>query len=101
MYWKLLSKQEKYKESYELLKSVYSDYKRVRNQQSSEQLHQISIDYELKSQALENDVVDAFYSRSHFLIVLLVILLFATALISEPILSVSKLADELVHGNSR
>jgi diguanylate cyclase (GGDEF)-like protein len=53
----LLSKQEKYKESYELLKSVYSDYKRVRNQQSSEQLHQISIDYELKSQALENDVL--------------------------------------------
>ena len=54
----------------------------------------------IQVQALENDV-DEFFCRSHFLIVLLVTLLFATALISELILSVSKLADELVHGNSR
>ena len=58
----------------------------------------------------ENDI-DEISNRTHFLIVLLVGLFFAAALISgvlgasitrsisEPILSVSKLADELVHGN--
>ena len=61
---------------------------------------------------LENDI-DEIFNRTHFLIVLLVALFFAAALISgvlgasitrsisEPILNVSKLADELVHGNSR
>ncbi|WP_426360415.1 diguanylate cyclase [Pseudocolwellia sp. HL-MZ19] len=53
----LLFQQEKYKESYELLKSVYSKYKSHRNQQSSDQLHQIRVDYDLKSQELENDVL--------------------------------------------
>ena len=67
---------------------------------------------EIQVQALENDV-DEFFCRSHFLIVLLVALLFAAALISEvmgasiirtisePILSVSKLANEQVHRISR
>ena len=67
---------------------------------------------EIQEQSLDNDV-DKLSIRSHFLIVLLVALLFAAALISEvmgaritrsisePILSVSKLVNELVHGNSR
>jgi methyl-accepting chemotaxis protein len=66
----------------------------------------------IQEQLLENDV-DEISNRTHFLIVLLVALFFAAALISgvlgasitrsisEPILSISKLADELVHGNSR
>lgn len=66
----------------------------------------------IQEQLLENDV-DEISNRTHFLIVLLVALLFAAALISgvlgasitrsisEPILSVSKLANELVHGNFR
>jgi methyl-accepting chemotaxis protein len=66
----------------------------------------------IQEQLLENDI-DEISNRTHFLIVLLVGLFFAAALISgvlgasitrsisEPILSVSKLADELVHGNSR
>ena len=66
----------------------------------------------IQEQVLESDV-DEFPSRSHFFIVLLVALLFSAALISEvmgasitrlisePILSVSKLVNELVHGNSR
>ncbi len=66
----------------------------------------------IQEQLLENDV-DEISSRSHFLIVLLVALFVAAALISgvlgtsitrsisEPILRVSKLADELVRGNSR
>ncbi len=53
----LLYQQEKYKESYELLQSVYNDYKRHRNQQSSDQLHQMRVDYDLKSQELENDIL--------------------------------------------
>jgi methyl-accepting chemotaxis protein len=64
----------------------------------------------IQEQLLENDI-DEISNRTHFLIVLLVGLFFAAALISgvlgasitrsisEPILSVSKLADELVHGN--
>ena len=67
---------------------------------------------EIQEQSLDNDV-DEFSSRGHFLIVFLVALLFTVALISEvmwasitrsiseSILSVSKLADDLVHGNSR
>jgi methyl-accepting chemotaxis protein len=66
----------------------------------------------IQEQLLENDI-DEISNRTHFLIVLLVALFFAAALIigvlgvsitrsiSEPILNVSKLADELVHGNSR
>jgi methyl-accepting chemotaxis protein len=66
----------------------------------------------IQEQLLENDI-DEISNRTHFLIVLLVALFFAAALIigvlgvsitrsiSEPILNVSKLADELVHENSR
>jgi methyl-accepting chemotaxis protein len=66
----------------------------------------------IQEQLLENDI-DEISNRTHFLIVLLVALFFAAALIigvlgvsitrsiSEPILNVSKLADELVHGNFR
>ena len=66
----------------------------------------------IQEQLLENDI-DEISNRTHFLIVLLVALFFAAALISgvlgasitrsisEPILNFSKLADELVHGNSR
>ena len=55
---------------------------------------------EIQEQSLDNDV-DKLSIRSHFLIVLLVALLFAAALISETILSVSILCNELGHGNSR
>ena len=66
----------------------------------------------IQEQVLENDV-DEIASWIHFLIVLLMALLFTVALIievmgasitrsiSEPILSVSKFSDKLVHGNSR
>ncbi len=65
----------------------------------------------IQEQLLENDI-DEISNRSHFLIVLLVVLFFSAAVISgvlgnsitrsisEPILSVSKLADELVRGSS-
>ncbi|WP_454064992.1 HAMP domain-containing protein [Candidatus Nitrospira salsa] len=64
----------------------------------------------LQEQLLENDV-EEISSRTHYLIVLLVALFFTAALISgvlganitrsisEPILDVCKLADELAHGN--
>ena len=64
----------------------------------------------VQEQLLENDV-ENISSRTHFLIVLLVALFFTAALISgvlganitrsisEPILDVCKLADELAHGN--
>ena len=67
---------------------------------------------ETQEQELENGF-DEISSWIHFLILLLVALFFAatlmswvfganiTRLISEMILSVSKLANELVHGNSR
>ncbi|GJL64970.1 MAG: hypothetical protein NPIRA04_36240 [Nitrospirales bacterium] len=64
----------------------------------------------VQEQLLENDV-ETISSRTHYLIVLLVALFFTAALISgvlganitrsisEPILDVCKLADELAHGN--
>lgn len=64
----------------------------------------------VQEQLLENDV-EAISSKTHFLIVLLVALFITAALvsgvlsaniarsISEPILDVCKLADELAHGN--
>jgi methyl-accepting chemotaxis protein len=64
----------------------------------------------VQEQLLENDVAEI-SSKTHFLIVLLVALFFSTALmsgvlsanisrsISEPLLEVCKLADELAHGN--
>lgn len=64
----------------------------------------------LQEQLLENDV-EEISSRTHYLIVLLVALFFTAALISgvlganitrsisEPILDVCKLSDELAHGN--
>ncbi len=64
----------------------------------------------VQEQLLENDV-EEISSKTHFLIVLLVALFFSTALISgvlsanisrsisEPLLEVCKLADELAHGN--
>ncbi|MBC8285408.1 MAG: HAMP domain-containing protein [Nitrospinae bacterium] len=66
----------------------------------------------VQEQLLENDV-ERISSRTHFLIVLLVALFFTAALISgvlganitrsisEPILDVCKLADELAHGNHK
>ena len=65
----------------------------------------------IQEQLLGNDI-DEISNRAHFLIVLLVALFFVAVLISgvfgasitrsisEPILSISKLANELVHGNS-
>ena len=65
---------------------------------------------EVQEQLLENDV-ETISSRTHYLIVLLVALFITVALISgllaanitrsisEPILDVCKLADELAHGN--
>lgn len=64
----------------------------------------------IQEQLLENDVAEI-SSKTHFLIVLLVALFFSAALISgvlsaniarsisEPILDVCQLADELAHGN--
>jgi len=64
----------------------------------------------VQEQLLENDVAEL-SSKTHFLIVLLVALFISTALISgvlsanisrsisEPLLEVCKLADELAHGN--
>ncbi|MDH5457878.1 MAG: cell wall metabolism sensor histidine kinase WalK, partial [Nitrospinota bacterium] len=64
----------------------------------------------IQEQLLENDV-EEISSRTHFLIVLLVALFFSAALISgvlsanishsvsEPLLEICKLADELAHGN--
>jgi len=64
----------------------------------------------VQEQLLENDVAEI-SSKTHFLIVLLVALFFSTALmsgvlsanisrsISEPLLEVCTLADELAHGN--
>jgi methyl-accepting chemotaxis protein len=64
----------------------------------------------IQEQLLENDV-EEISSRTHFLIVLLVALFFSAALISgvlsanishsvsEPLLEICELADELAHGN--
>jgi nitrogen fixation/metabolism regulation signal transduction histidine kinase len=64
----------------------------------------------VQEQLLENDVAEI-SRKTHFLIVLLVALFFSTALISgvlsvnisrsisEPLLEVCMLADELAHGN--
>ena len=66
----------------------------------------------VQEELLENDV-EVLSSKTHFLIVLLVALFFTAALISgvlganitrsisEPILDVCKLADELAHGNHK
>jgi len=66
----------------------------------------------IQKELLENDV-DEIFSKTHFLIVLLVGLFFSAALISgvlganitrsisEPILDICKLADELAHGSSK
>jgi len=66
----------------------------------------------VQEELLENDV-EEISSRTHFLIVLLVALFFSAALISgvlganitrsisEPILDICKLADELAHGNHK
>ena len=64
----------------------------------------------VQEQLLENDV-EEISSKTHFLIVLLVALFFSAALISgilsanishsisDPLLEICKLADELAHGN--
>lgn len=53
----ILFQQGKYEESYKLLMLVYNDYKNYRNQQSTKQLHEMRVEYELTSKQLENEIL--------------------------------------------
>ncbi|MFT2090170.1 diguanylate cyclase [Paraglaciecola sp. 2405UD69-4] len=54
---KLLFQNSDYKAAYELLSSVYDNYRNYREQESNSQLHKTRVEYDLQSKELQNDIL--------------------------------------------